>query len=329
MTDIQKRKHEHIDLALNSQSPKDSKIKAFYYEPATSFPGKTNIAPTLIAGKKVTAPFWISSMTGGTVKTGQMNKILAKAAKTIGAGIGLGSCRIALEDPKSIPMFDIRKELGDELPLFTNLGIAEVEKILRDKNVKSLTALNENLQADGLIIHINPLQELLQPEGSCHQLSPLETIKNLLNQVDFPLIVKEVGQGFGPESLKELLKLNLEAIELAGFGGTNFSTIENKRSGTNHPSLEALTSVGHSADEMITWINEASEINCKNIIVSGGIKNALEGRYFNSLCKLPTLYGIASRLLEPTCSSLEDLIEYLTIELKSYKIAADFLIQRN
>ena len=267
-------------------------------------------------------------MTGGTELTGKLNKTLASAAAKIGTGMGLGSGRIALEQTDTLNSFKVREELGPKMPFFANLGIAEIEKILAENNTQIITDLVASLDADGLIVHINPLQELLQPEGKCHIYSPLETIKSLLNKIDFPLIVKEVGQGFGPQSLQQLLTLPLEAIELAGHGGTNFSQVENLRSGTKHPSMQALTNVGHGVYEMIQWINswvEKKEPNCKNIIISGGINSAIDGYYYNNLCKMPSIYGLASRLLPSAQTSLESLLDYLTFEIKSYSIAKKFL----
>ena len=325
MSEIQNRKKDHIELALASQMNAMHRNSSLTYEPALGHQGKNTFQGLTIAGKQVKAPFWISSMTGGTVETGEMNKVLAAAANKLDAAMGLGSCRIALEDPKQLPFFQVRKELGDHLPLFANLGIAELEMLVNQNQLFKLQELVKATEADGLIIHINPLQELLQPEGACHRKPPLDSLKSLLDVANYPIIVKEVGQGFGPQSLNALLSLPLEAIELAGFGGTNFSKVEILRSKEKHPSTEALSLIGHNPLEMLHWLNASTQIRCKNIIISGGVKNAIEGYHYNSLCKLPSLYGIASRLLQPAQTSLESLIEYLTIELKSYNVAADFL----
>ena len=328
MSEIQKRKKDHIELALASQIDAAQSNSNLVYEPALGYEGKNTFSGLKIAGKHVKAPFWISSMTGGTIETGELNKVLAVAANKLGAAMGLGSCRIALEDPKQLSFFQVRKELGDDLPLFANLGIAELETLVDRNQLFKLQELVAATEADGLIIHINPLQELLQPEGACHQKPPMDSLKALLDVANYPIIVKEVGQGFGPQSLNALLSLPLEAIELAGFGGTNFSRVEILRSKEKHPSLEALGLIGHNPLEMLHWLNASTQIQCKNIIISGGVKDAIEGHHYNSLCKLPSLYGIASRLLKPAQTSVESLIEYLTIELKSYNIAADFLTLR-
>src|SRR5690606_18585640 len=122
---------------------------------------------------------------------------------------------------RDIADFDWRQTIGSELPFYANLGIAQIEVLLEERAIERVHALVERLGADGLIIHVNPLQEWFQPEGDRLRVSPLETIQRFLEIAPYPVIVKEVGQGMGPASLRALLTLPLAAVEFGAFGGTN------------------------------------------------------------------------------------------------------------
>ncbi len=330
MTD---RKKDHIKLAFESQIKELQNDTRFYYEPLLGNFKDFNIPQTRLANKTMPYPIWISSMTGGTDKASNINKNLARVAGEFGFGMGLGSCRIILKNHNFFKDFDVRQYLGNNLPLFANLGIAQVEGIIKNNEFASTKQLLADLQADGLIIHINPLQEWIQPEGDLISHNPLDTIKEFMCDFKLPLIVKEVGQGFGPESLKALLQLPLEAIETASFGGTNFSKVEIWRRDKNDRKMfEALSNVGHTNTEIIQWINHYSETNLdiqtKKIIYSGAIQNFLDGYYFIKTSQLPAIYGQASAFLKYAVESYESLRHYAEIQTKGLQLAYNILKMR-
>jgi len=233
-----------------------------------------------IGDRKMDYPIWVSSMTGGTEKAANINQNLARVCKEFGLGMGLGSCRPLLESNARLDDFAVRKYIGDQ-PLYANIGIAQVEELYAARKVNLLGDLVKKLEADGLIIHVNPLQEWMQPEGDRYQSSPLELITKLLEDLSVPLIVKEVGQGMGKESLRALLKLPLVAVDFAAHGGTNFSKLELLRGSEERKnSFAQVVNLGHGAEEMLGWVNEikaAEEVNCNTIIVSGGVKEVCNG----------------------------------------------------
>lgn len=139
-------------------------------------------------------------------------------------------------------------------PLFANIGIAQVEELIALNKTNLIHEMVKTVEADGLIIHINPLQEWFQPEGDRFKVSPLNTLQRFLENCSYKVIVKEVGQGMGPRSLKALLELPIAAIELAAFGGTNFTLLEKMR-GEEDLSREGFINVGHSAKEMVNILN--------------------------------------------------------------------------
>lgn len=324
-----KRKSDHIELAFNAQE--NIIDNRFWYEPMLTAHPNQPLNTTNFLGKTLTTPIWVSSMTGGTEKAFHINQNLAKACKQYGMGMGLGSCRPLLDSKVRFADFDFRKTIGDDLPFFANLGIAQLEYLLENNAVNKIIDLVDLLAADGLIIHVNPLQEWLQPEGDKINHAPIETIKKLLDKVSFQIIVKEVGQGFGYESLKQLMQLPIAAIEFAAHGGTNFAKLEMLRNDTiNYNIYEHLAFIGHQAGEMTDLTNMLiAELKekalCTNFIISGGIKNFLDGYYYTQKINANAIYGQASTLLQYADQSYEALEEYLISQIKGLQLANAFL----
>lgn len=271
---MESRKKDHIDLAMRSQIKEALLNKKFNYEPALSAHPLENFPEQEFLGKKLSLPVWVSSMTGGTAQAKHINTNLAKVCREFGMGMGLGSCRPLLEDKARFDDFNMRPLIGDKLPLLANLGIAQIEDLLETKAVDKLQEMIALLQVDGLFVHLNPVQEYLQPEGDRIRFSPLETLQRLLEKVDFPVFVKEVGQGIGPKSLEALMDLELAGIEFGAFGGTNFAQMELMRSDESKQKLLGpLATIGHTAEEMIDYLNALpfAIMNDKNIIISGAL----------------------------------------------------------
>jgi len=321
---LSNRKTDHIDLALDSQV--NQADVRFNYEPMHAFDLTKKLDPIEFSGLKMQAPWWVSSMTGGAVKAGRINELLAKACAKYGLGMGLGSCRPVLENSEYADDFLVRKWIGNQ-PLFANLGIAQIEEISENNSWDKLKDMVSRLEANGLIIHINPLQEWMQPEGDDIRFNPVDTVKRTIDALDCPIIVKEVGQGFGPDSLKELLKLPLAALDYGSLGGTNFSKLEFTRGGSNQmPGYEEVTRLGHSANEMTSMVNElvaelGANVYCQNIIVSGGIKNFLDGYYHVNKVHMPAIYAQASPFLKYTLAGEKALHKFIESQLAGYQMA--------
>ncbi len=325
----EKRKQDHIELAFKSRIGLINKDNRFNYEPLLHAHPAKNLEQLEFFGKHIKVPIWVSSMTGGTEYAGIINKNLARACNEFGMGMGLGSCRVLLENDKYFDQFNLREIIGNEQPFFTNLGIVQIEKALAQKSTGRIIDMVEKLKADGLIIHVNPIQEWLQPEGDKLERPPIETIASFLEESKLKIIVKEVGQGFGPESLKALLKLPLEAIEFAAFGGTNFARVELLRSNpTAYQMLEPLSMVGNDANEMLDTINDLvlskNEIKVKQLIISGGIHNFLDGYYFIKKSKISAIYGQASEFLKYAKADYQDLKRFIEYQIEGLKIAYSY-----
>jgi isopentenyl-diphosphate delta-isomerase len=327
---MEKRKKDHIELALNSQSIVNEHDNRFNYEPLLNPHPKQDGLGIKFLGKTMKIPLSISSMTGGTDYAKTINTNLAKACNEYGLGMGLGSCRTLLESDKYLDHYDLRDVIGNDYPFYANLGICQIEQAVHQNKLQEIIDLVAKLRADGLVIHVNPLQEWIQPEGETLLHPPIDTIKLFLSQTNLKVIVKEVGQGFGPESLKVLLKLPLEAIELAAYGGTNFSKVELKRSNPiANKMLQPLSNIGNTAEQMVEDINkivtESEEILCKQIIISGGIKSFLDGYYLMKKSNLPSIYGQASAMLKYAHEDYGQLREYIQYQIKGLQMAFAYL----
>ncbi|MCB9092088.1 MAG: type 2 isopentenyl-diphosphate Delta-isomerase [Halobacteriovoraceae bacterium] len=322
---LEQRKSDHLQLAEAAAAslPSDER---FDYEPLLGIhPEHSELKEQKFLGKVMKAPLWISSMTGGTLQARPVNKLLAKVCGQYGLGMGLGSCRILLENEKQyFEDFNLRPILGDDRLLYANLGIAQVAQELNQNKVEKIIELMKKLEVDGLVVHINPLQEYFQNGGDSLSRTPLESLTRFLDIFPFPVIVKEVGQGMGPRSLEKLFELPIAGFELAAYGGTNFTKLENIRSG--HGENE-FSRVGHDALAMIKKINQ---INKKiDIIISGGVNQFLDGYYLQKLCRNNSVIGQASQILKYAVSGEKELEQYIEEFISLYKLSENYLRLRN
>ncbi len=331
---MEHRKADHIEMAFLSQVNEVEHDNRFFYEPMLQpHPVNDSLALTFL-GKKLGVPMWVSSMTGGTFAARKINTNLARVCREFRIGMGLGSCRALLDSNATLADFDMRDLIGDDLPLYANLGISQVEQLVENKQLDKIRILVEKLRADGLVVHVNPLQEFFQPGGDRLEHAPITSIKRVLDQLNFPVIVKEVGQGMGPASLRELIRLPLAAIEFAAFGGTNFSKLEMLRS--EKGTMDAygpLASVGERASEMVAYVNkilsDEPSINCRQFIISGGIKSFLDGFYLMKKINTTSIFGQASGFLRYAKEGYDELHQYVSYQVNGLNLANAYLTVKN
>ncbi len=334
---LNSRKFEHLQRAFEAQVGEDSR-PAWHldYEPLlAAHPDiKKEVAhpsnSSIFLGKTFHFPFWISSMTGGVGPARHINQNLARVAAEFGLGMGLGSCRALLENDQYFEDFNLRPILGTDRLFLANIGIAQVEQLLAARQIDRIHSLVERLKADGLIIHVNPLQEFFQPEGDRLLRAPIEVIEEFLETAHYPVVVKEVGQGMGPRSLQALLKLPLAAIDFAGLGGTNFTKLElNRRGHAQYSPYRDFANVGHTAFEMVGMVKQLElEMNlseAKQYIISGGIQTVLDG--LPCLAALPNraVLGMAKSFLAHAMGRYEELRDHVQAEVGAYLLARQYL----
>ncbi|MBT8386443.1 MAG: type 2 isopentenyl-diphosphate Delta-isomerase [Ignavibacteria bacterium] len=271
-----KRKKEHLDLCLTDKVAFRNKSAGFeyydfYHNAITEVEiDKVNFKTEFLR-KKINYPFLISCMTGGTVKAKSINAELAIAAQELNIPIGVGSQRQAVEDEKHRNSYKIIRKNAPSVPVLANIGAAEVVKY---KSFAPYRLMIDMVEADALVIHINPLQELLQPEGEPNFKGLLKRINKLVQQISVPVIIKEVGAGISPQAAGKLLETGIEGIDVAGAGGTSWAGVEILRNNYN--------------DENVFWdwglpttycIREIFKLKkkCDFILIgSGGINSGIE-----------------------------------------------------
>ncbi len=227
---------------------------------------------TALLGKSMDSPLLIAGMTGGSEKGKEINKIVAEVCAEFNIGMGVGSQRAAIENPALIDSYQVR-DYAENIPLLANLGIAQFSS---EYSVKEAEMAIEMINADGLAIHVNPLQEFIQYDGNKDLKNVKQPLIDLVSECKYPIIIKSVGTGFSKEDMTFLSSLNIAAIDIAGAGGTNWKKIEVYR----NPSLSTLSSSLinwgiPTADCLVNAVDLLSD-SSKKIIASGGIWNGMD-----------------------------------------------------
>ena len=224
-------------------------------------------------GKMIFAPLLISSMTGGTADAERINHNLAEAAQSHGIAMGVGSQRAALEDSSLTSSFSVVRRAAPDILLFANLGAVQLNY---GYTIDHCRRAIDMIEADALILHLNPLQEALQQGGDTNWIGIADKIEAICRKIGKPVIAKEVGWGISKETTKLLSQSGVSAIDVAGAGGTSWSQVEMYRAPDEFTQKLAATYVdwGISTSESI--------LNVKNtdpnmiIFASGGITGGLD-----------------------------------------------------
>ncbi|MCX8197218.1 MAG: type 2 isopentenyl-diphosphate Delta-isomerase, partial [Candidatus Micrarchaeota archaeon] len=216
----------------------------------------------VLFGKKLSSPLVISGMTGGYSGAEKINLQLAQAAEKENIAFGLGSQRAMLEHPKLASTFKVRK-VAPTIPIIGNIGACQLAKF----GVKKIRQMLEETEADALAIHLNPLQEIVQPEGDRNFSGILDQIKIFCQELGFPVIVKETGAGIARQAAEALKKAGVQMIDVSGAGGTSWSKVEYLRS-RQRPTFADW------GNPTAICIAECCRI--LPVIASGGIRNGLD-----------------------------------------------------
>ncbi len=232
ITETSKRKKEHIELCLTDKVGFRSKTNGFdkydfiHYALTEVDISKISFQTKLFA-RKINYPFLISCMTGGTEEAENINQRLAVIAEDLKIPIGVGSQRQALENYDNHNSYKVIRKTAKSVPVLGNIGAAQ---IVQSKNLTDVLSLIDMLEANAFVVHLNPLQELLQPEGEPRFVGLLNKIEKLVLKSEVPVIVKEVGSGISKEAAKKLLNVGVRGIDVAGAGGTSWAGVEIIRS---------------------------------------------------------------------------------------------------
>lgn len=263
-------------------------------------------------GKVLGAPLLISSMTGGTTEAFKINQQLAEVAHHYNLAMGVGSQRVAIEKPELMSTFAVRS-IAPDILLFANLGAVQLNY---HYGLPECQQLIDQLEADALILHLNPLQECIQPQGDTQFRDLLPKIEQLCQQLPVPVIAKEVGNGISAKMAKKLIDTGISAIDVAGAGGTSWAKVESARAKTRLQQQlgETFADWGIPTADCITHIRTYDKT--VPLIASGGLRNGLD--VAKTLALGANLAGLARPFLQAACHSPEqlyDCVELLLAEL--------------
>ncbi len=268
---------------------------------------------TTFLGKSLKAPILISSMTGGTELAHLVNTRLATVAQRYGLAMGVGSQRIALEQPELAPTFAVRS-LAPDILLLANLGAVQLNY---GCGLEECLKLVDLLEADALILHLNPLQEWVQSGGDSNFKGLLAKIEQICAQLPVPVIAKEVGNGISAVTAKQLIEAGVAAIDVAGAGGTSWAKVESQRAKDNRQRHlgQVFADWGLPTAECITAIRSMN--STIPLIASGGLKNGLD--LAKSIALGADLGGLARPFLVAAIESeaaVDELVKFLIAELE-------------
>jgi len=306
--ETEKRKIDHIEVCLKEDVERGSTwledvILLHRALPELDF-NKIDTS-TEIFGKKLKMPLIISAITGGTERAKRINKDLAEVAEKKGIGFGLGSQRAMIEDESKKETYFVR-DIAPNILLFGNIGISQTKKY----STKQIENALKSVKADALCVHINPAQELFQIEGDLDFGDCILSLKKLCKELKYPVIAKEVGNGISRETALLLKEAGIEAIDIGGYGGTSWVTVEIIRS-------QKTTSFENWGIPTACSILE-SKVGLP-IIATGGIRSGLD--IAKSIALGASICGIALpflRILEKEGKAgVETYIDKLQEELKA------------
>jgi len=270
---------------------------------------------TEIFEHRLHAPILISSMTGGTEQAGRINRVLAEAAQETKIAMGLGSQRAAIESPELQSSFQVR-EYAPDILLFANLGAVQLNY---GYTLKECQLAVDMIEADALILHLNPLQEAVQPEGDGNFAGLLTKIEAICDQLTVPVIVKEVGWGFSENTVRMLASAGVAAIDVAGAGGTSWSQVEMHRTDDPYQARLAAAFIDWGIPTTQALLNVQSAAPGMTTFASGGVRDGID--IAKSIALGASLGGMAGPFLKAANNSLETTLSTIQLIRKQIQVA--------
>jgi len=266
---ISKRKIDHIKIVLEKDCSFHSVSAGFedvlFFHDSIPEISISDVDTSIsFLGKKLSSPILIDAITGGFQGAEKINLYLAENAEKHGIAFAVGSQRAMLENPELSYTYKVRK-VAPSIPIIGNIGIANLSR----KNITMMDSLVKNIDADALAVHLNPIQEAIQKEGDTDFSNKIEVLNELCDNIDVPVIVKEVGYGFSESALKKLNRTKISYINIAGAGGTSWGKIEYLRGGRSDEFSE------DGIPTVLSLLMAKKHTN-KNLIASGGIRSGVD-----------------------------------------------------
>ena len=315
---IERRKADHIKINLEEdvRSALTNGLEKYHFThealPELNL-DEVDTSLTLF-GKRLAAPILISSMTGGTDQAGTINRRLAEAAQATRTAKGVGSQRAALESPSQAGTFRVRKYAPDIL-LFANLGAVQLNY---GYGIDQCRKAVEMIQADALILHLNPLQETVQSGGDTNFAGLAAKIEEVCKRLEVPVIAKEVGWGISERTARLLADCGVSAIDVAGAGGTSWSQVEMHRARDEFTRELAATFVGWGIPTAESVLVVKRALPGMAVFASGGLKDGLD--IAKCIALGATLGGMAGNFLKAAAVSNEKAAELINLTHKQIQV---------
>jgi isopentenyl-diphosphate delta-isomerase len=319
LTKTQQRKKEHLELCLdtgNVTGPAGTGFERYHFVhnalPELDF-DEIDTRTTFL-GKPLGAPLLISSMTGGFELARNVNRNLAAAAQQLGLAMGVGSQRVALEEPSVAHSFQVR-EVAPDILLLGNLGAVQLNY---GYGIEQCRRAVRMIGADGLILHLNVLQEAVQPEGNRNFKDLTEKITAVCRELEVPVIAKEVGSGISAAVALRLARAGVKAIDVAGKGGTSWYAVEATRAAkVGKPVDIAFADWGIPTEEALIDVRKA--LPKMKLIASGGIRTGLD--IAKAIALGADLAALGQPLLAAALESADHVVKFLSAIIYELKIA--------
>jgi len=274
----EKRKKDHISICYGQDVEFKTKSSGFeHYEfehlAVTEVDYKSIDLSAQFLGYKLDFPFLISCMTGGTGEAEKINARLAESASELNVAIGVGSQRQALENQDFVKSYSVIREIAKNVPVLGNIGAAQVVQFSNPSD--AIQKLAEMIEADAMVIHFNPLQELMQKDGDLILTGILSMIEEISENLSIPIIAKEVGAGISRKAAQLLLDAGVTGIDVAGAGGTSWAAVELLRN-NDEAEENYFRDWGLPTSYCLRKISKLKSKHEFSLIASGGITNGIE-----------------------------------------------------
>lgn len=320
-SDLSRRKDDHLNIVLDRRAARrgpGTGFEALHFEHC-ALPELDLDAIDLrgsLLGIPLKAPLLISSMTGGADRSAAINRHLAEAAQALGIAMGVGSQRVGLRSGNDQGLTRELRRLAPDVPLLGNIGAAQ---LLEHDGLDLARRSVDTLQADALIIHLNPLQEAVQAEGDRKWRGVLEAIRRTVQTVGVPVIVKEVGAGISSQVAVALADAGVQVIDVAGLGGTSWAAVEAERAvrPMDREVAMAFTHWGIPTATSLRMVRQA--LPDMPLIASGGIRNGVDAA--KAICLGADLIGQAASVLRDATLSTAAVVEHFEIVIRQLRIA--------
>lgn len=322
---FESRKRDHIELALQdrNQTAHLSELESLtlVHEALPEIDFQDISIETTLFGKRQIKPFFISSMTAGHGDALALNMKLARVCQEQGWPMGVGSQRRQLFDHEARKEWQVVRKFAPDTILFGNLGLAQVIQTPS----KKIQELVDSLEASAMIIHLNALQECLQPEGTPQFAGGLKAIARLVRELECPVIIKETGCGMSLSTMKRLTDVGVQVIDVSGAGGTHWGRIEGHRTQNNQQLGEASKTFKNWGISTVESILESQKLDTwggekrVEIWASGGLRSGLDAAKLLALGA--KMVGFAKPALENALKGEDELVKWIALMEYELKIA--------